>query len=521
MPKLTIDGQEIIVEEGATILAAAQRAGIAIPTLCHLPERPALTSCFVCVVKVNGGARLLPACATRVAEGMVVESDSEEVRTARRTALELLFSDHRGDCLGPCQSACPAHLDIPAMLRHIAAGRVREALITVKAHIALPAVLGRLCPEFCERACRRAHYDGAVTICALKRYVADVDLASSDPYLPACRPASGQRVAIVGAGPAGLAAAYYLLQHGHACTLYDRREQPGGTLHEVVRDGRLPGEVLQAEIARIAQLGATFRQGVGVGDTLSVAGLRADYDAVLLTVGELSADEASCLHVTLAGKGIHVDRHTLQTEHAGIFAAGSAVSPSPHVVRAVAEGRRAAYAIQRFLTGEAHDEPHFSVHMGRMTDAEATTFAEGMSPTPRAVCCQDGLSAETAQQEAARCLHCDCRKVADCRLRDYAIAYDVHAGKYAGEAHRRFERDTSQPAVVYETGKCITCGRCVQIAEEARERLGLAFVGRGFAVRVAVPFSATLADGLTTVAAACVAACPTGALAHRETETAQ
>ena len=153
--------------------------------------------------------RLVPACATPVAEGMQVESETDEIHAVRRSTLELLLSDHLGDCVAPCSFGCPAKMNIPQMLRQIAAGQFREALITVKADIALPAVLGRICPAPCEKVCRRGNLDRAIAICELKRIVANVDLDSAEPYLPPCRAASGKRVAIVGGGPAGLASAYY------------------------------------------------------------------------------------------------------------------------------------------------------------------------------------------------------------------------------------------------------------------------------------------------------------------------
>ncbi len=175
------------------------------------------------MVKLTASGRFVPACATAAAEGMEVESETAEVHQLRRDALELLLSDHLGDCLAPCWFACPARMDIPRMLRQIAAGDLRRAIATVKRDIALPAVLGRVCPAPCEKACRRGGLDAAVAICQLKRYVADVDLASGDPYVPACGPATGRRVAILGAGPTGLSAAYYLAQQGHACTMLRRR----------------------------------------------------------------------------------------------------------------------------------------------------------------------------------------------------------------------------------------------------------------------------------------------------------
>ena len=139
--KITIDGKQVKVSPGQTVLQAARQIGLDIPTLCHLEKCGPLTSCQVCLVKVvaNGQGRLAPSCATQVAPGMVIESETEEVHEARRTALELLFSDHVGDCLSPCHRLCPLQLNIPAMIRQIEAGRLDEAMTTMRQ--ALP--LGR------------------------------------------------------------------------------------------------------------------------------------------------------------------------------------------------------------------------------------------------------------------------------------------------------------------------------------------------------------------------------------------
>ncbi|MHC4369871.1 MAG: 2Fe-2S iron-sulfur cluster-binding protein, partial [Planctomycetota bacterium] len=194
MAKLTIDNREVEVANGATILDAAGKLGIDIPTLCFLTGCKPSTSCMVCVVEVEGFASLVPACATVATEGMKVRSDCEQVHEARKAALELLLSDHVGDCLGPCHTICPAQMNIPLMIRQIAAGELADAIATVKKDIALPAVLGRICPKPCERGCRRASLDDAVSICLLKRYVADVDLDSDKPYSPACKRKSGRSV---------------------------------------------------------------------------------------------------------------------------------------------------------------------------------------------------------------------------------------------------------------------------------------------------------------------------------------
>ena len=198
MPRITIDQREVELPPGATILDGARRLGIEIPTLCYLEGRTPLTTCLVCMVKIRETDRFVPACATEAVDGMHVESETEEVHAMRRTALELLVSDHVGDCVAPCQFACPAGMDIPKMLRQIAAGANEEAIRTIKRDIALPAVLGRICPKPCEKVCRRGKADDAVAICDLKRFAADVDLARETPYLPECRSSSGRRVAILG-----------------------------------------------------------------------------------------------------------------------------------------------------------------------------------------------------------------------------------------------------------------------------------------------------------------------------------
>ncbi|MHC4819023.1 MAG: 2Fe-2S iron-sulfur cluster-binding protein, partial [Planctomycetota bacterium] len=113
---LTIDGREVRVEDGTTILEAARGLGIKIPTLCHVDEVEPSASCFLCAVEVDGRATLAPSCAMPAAEGMVVHTHSDTVRESRKMALELLFSDHVGDCIGPCQTGCPARLDIPGFI---------------------------------------------------------------------------------------------------------------------------------------------------------------------------------------------------------------------------------------------------------------------------------------------------------------------------------------------------------------------------------------------------------------------
>ncbi len=516
MPKLTIDDREVEVADGATILDAAGKLGIDIPTLCFLKDCKPSTSCMVCVVEVEGFASLVPACATVAKDGMRVRSDCEQVHEARKAALELLLSDHVGDCLGPCHTICPAQMNIPLMIRQIAAGELSDAIATVKKNIVLPAVLGRICPRPCERGCRRAALDEAVSICLLKRYVADVDLESDNPYSPACMARKDKSVAIVGAGPAGLAAGYYLQQAGYDCTIFDDHEKPGGMLQYAVPEDELPRYVLDKEIARIEKLGVEFRCGTRIGDKTLLEELRKGFDAVFVAVGTLEPESVESMGLKPGRNGIAVDGRTYQTNLPDVFAGGDAVHKRKLTVRAVADGKEAAASIDQYLSGETvtgAGKP-FNTRIGKVRDDEKGAFAACGSGEPRVPPALegDGYTDKQARLEARRCLHCDCRKVDNCRLRQHSDEFGARPGRYKGD-RRPFVQQLQHPEVIYESGKCIDCGLCIQITAKAGEKLGLAFVGRGFDVRVAVPFDYSMAQALEHAAAKCVAACPTGALA--------
>jgi ferredoxin len=518
--KLTIDGQEVEATRGDTLLQTARRIGIDIPTLCHLEGLTPNTSCLVCLVKcsINGQSRMVPSCATQVQAGMVVESETDEVHEARRTALELLFSDHVGDCLSPCQRICPLGLNIPLMLRQIEAGHLDQAAVTMRDALPLPAVLGRLCHHPCENGCRRGAWDQPAAIRDLERHVADAQRQSHQPIVPFCKPSFGKSVAVVGAGPAGLSAAWDLVRAGVKCTVVDRRPQAGGTLLSRVDESTLPREALDADIAILQRMGVKFRFGVEFGGVITLEGLQRGFDAILLTVGELAQNEGN-FGVARTAAGIKVNAETYQTSAPSVFAAGSAVKSIPHLVRAMAEGRAAAECINRFLRGQpvSRSPKPFSSIMGRLEKPEIAAFLKHADPGERhhetcAGCAS--LPPATAATESARCLHCDCRSAGDCKLEEYAQRYGADPNRFRSE-RRPFEQHLQHGDIIFEPGKCILCGICVQLAEQAREPLGLTFIGRGFDVRVAAPLQKTIAEGLQKVAAECVRHCPTGALVFR------
>jgi len=410
-------------------------------------------------------------------------------------------------------------MNIPQMIRQIAAGDLSAALVTVKQDIALPAVLGRICPAPCEKACRRRQYDEAVSICLLKRYVADVDLQLPAPYLPKCEISQGKRVAIIGAGPAGLAAAYYLQQDGLGCTIFDDHDEPGGMLRYGVPEASLPRDVLAAEIAQIQKLGVMFRLGTRVGVGVSMEEIRRQFAAVFLGTGESKPGDVESLGIDVSPEGIQIDSQTNATSVPGVFAGGDATRKRRLAVRAAADGKEAAESIRQYLLGEQVIgwPKMFNSRMGKIDDAEMQKFvvpasAEGRKKPSDS---RGGFTPEEAHAEALRCLRCDCRKPDTCLLRQYACTHEARQSRYRAE-RRRFVQQTQHPDVIYEPGKCIDCGICIQIASQAGEKLGLTFVGRGFDVRVAVPFNESLAEGLKIAAAQCVQACPTGALAFKD-----
>ena len=302
--RVVIDGREIAVEPGTTILEAARRLGVEIPTLCHVPGSEPSASCFLCCVQVEGRRALSPSCAMPVADGMVVETATDDVRASRKMALELLLSDHAGDCVAPCAVRCPAGLDIPGFVRQIAGGGPREAMEILFGTLSLPGTLGRVCPRLCEEGCRRCDHDDPLAIAALHRWATDENSHSPAPYEPPPAPSSGKSVGIIGAGPAGLTAAFYLLRQGHAATLYDAQPLPGGMLRYGIPAYRLPRAALDAEIDVIRRLGASFEMGRRWGQDFSLEDLRRRHDAVFLAIGAQRSRALGCPGDELALAGL-------------------------------------------------------------------------------------------------------------------------------------------------------------------------------------------------------------------------
>jgi formate dehydrogenase major subunit len=690
--KLEINGKRIIAVDNRTILAVARENGIHdIPTLCHDEQLAPFTSCFVCVVKVKGARSLLPACSTKVTDGMVVETSTPEVRKSRKAALELLVSNHHADCIGPCHQECPAGVDIQGYVALAALGKFREAIRLIKEKNPLPAICGRVCTRPCEvSGCRRNLLDQAVGIDNIKRFIADLDLGMAQPFRPETAPSNGKRVAVVGAGPGGLACAYYLAIRGYAVQIYEAQPEAGGMLRYGIPEYRLPKEVLDSEIGQILDLGVKLSTNVFLGKDFTVAGLKNQgFDAVFLALGawesstmrvknenvagvipgieflknvglrrpvevsgkvmvvgggntaidcartalRLGAGEVTLLYrrtraempanpieieeaeregvklqllvaptQVLASEGrltalecqrmelgepdasgrrspkpvrgsefqipcdyviaaigqsttmrqlvgsspvefappgeslkltryetVQIDSGTFETTVEGVFAGGDVVTGAATVVEAVAAGRKAAHAIDAFITtGKAAREPVPFVSRKSLFGKATTDDLRSTEKIPHRHMpvlppeerlggfaeVELGYGVDDVSRESARCLECGCSAMFSCDLRRLATDYGAEAKTFLGEA-KQYRVDRSHPLIELDPAKCILCGRCIRMCSEVVGKSAYGFVNRGFGTIVRPALGGSLLDTDCVSCGLCIGTCPTGAISTK------
>lgn len=284
---ITIDGIPFNATEGDTVLVTARKAGIEIPSMCSDLRIKPNGECGLCVVEVDGQANPVKSCELQVKEGLQITTKSDHLAEIRQGILNHYLSHHNAYCLPPCSFRCPAGIDIPGYVGLIAQKKYVEATALIKEKLPLPQVIGRICPRPCESVCRRSQVDEdqPVAICSLKRFAGDKARESGTSTQPTPKPSTGKKVAIVGAGPGGLSAAYFLALEGHHVTLFEAQEAAGGMLRYGIPPYRLPDDILDAEVADILALGVELHLNKRLGTDFTLDELSSNFDATFLAIG--------------------------------------------------------------------------------------------------------------------------------------------------------------------------------------------------------------------------------------------
>ncbi|MEE8300127.1 MAG: FAD-dependent oxidoreductase [Desulfatiglandales bacterium] len=219
----------------------------------------------------KSGCRFCTACVEVCPTGALMDKD--------------IRAGHEEEDLVPCRAACPADINIPDYVRLIAEGKVDEANALIREKVPFPGILGRVCARPCEDVCRRGGVNEPVSICALKRFAADSEQGLWKGSMN-LKVDTGHKVAVVGSGPAGLTAAFYLRKMGHQVTVFESRPLPGGMMRYGIPNYRLPFSILEKEIKDILQLGLGLKIGRALGKDFTIDGLKREgYEAVFLAVG--------------------------------------------------------------------------------------------------------------------------------------------------------------------------------------------------------------------------------------------
>ena len=210
----------------------------------------------------------------------------KNILTVRTMSQRLLTFNTEDGALAPCRQTCPAEIDIPSYIRHIREGDYAAAVKTIRERNPLLLSCGRVCPHPCEDYCRRGIEEEAVSINQLKRFVADWEMNCGQRIPISCAPDTGKKVAIIGGGPAGVSAAYFLRRLGHAPTIFEALSKLGGITRYGIPEYRLPDEVLDWEIDGILDLGIDVHYNTVLGEDFSIKSLREEgFDAIFMGIG--------------------------------------------------------------------------------------------------------------------------------------------------------------------------------------------------------------------------------------------
>jgi len=416
--------------------------------------------------------------------------------------------------------ACPAFMDIPNMLRLIAQNKFAEALRLVKEEIALPIILGYICPAPCEKACRRNQLDEAVSICTLKKFVAIDDLESNHFYLPQKEAKTNKKVAIIGSGSAGLACAFHLLKMGHESVVFDKNPEAGGSMRYDIPDEKLPKSAIDDEVNILKEFGAEFRLNTEINKSVFENEIKKEFDAIVFAMGDFDKANFHQFGFESNKHGLMVNRETFEVNEEGVFACGNIIRSRRMAVTSVAQGKAAAWSVNLFLKGENPSKKHrmFNSKFGKLFEIEIAEYQKETKAHKRIKLPNgklDNFSAEQAVKESERCMHCDCRKPDTCKLRIYSDEYQADRKKFLFGERKKIKKYTQHEIIVYEPEKCIKCNLCVEISAKEKDSLGFTTIHRGFNVEISIPYNKSIKGLFEKTARKCAAACPTGAISLR------
>jgi len=298
--------------------------------------------------------------------------------------------------------------------------------------------------------------------------------------------------------------------------MIDRHDRPGGSLLGL-KEEELPAEVLQGEVELIKKTGVKFSMDLAL-DGAGFKKIVKDKDAVIVAVGK---GESGIVEwgLPMHPRGAEADGSTYRVAESTVFVVGSALKPSRMAIRALGQGKEAVFSVDQLLKGEEvrGEKFMFNSRFGKLAEAEFAEYLKESVPGNRLEPVQlaDGFDREQVMQEAARCLHCDCRELENCRLRIYSDQYGADQKRFKSDERELCRKSDQHDHVIYEPSKCIKCGLCVRITEKYSEEFGFTFIGRGFDVVVEVPFNEPLGNALKKVANEVADACPTGAISRK------
>jgi ferredoxin len=277
-------------------------------------------------------------------------------------------------------------------------------------------------------------------------------------------------------------------------------------------------EVLEREISSILETGIMLKTGVAV-DRNGFEKLQAIYDVIILATGTIQ-DDVRTWQIEAGHHGISIGKSTYLTSIPGVFAIGNAIRTVKSAVRSVGQGKEVATCVDQYLSGEkVTGHPRmFNSRFGKLRSEEIGEYLKESHPGSRqepAGGLAKGFGSTEMKKEANRCMHCDCRDMHSCKLRVHADKYGAVQKKYKGDDFKPVTKVFVHDAIIYEPQKCIKCGICVRLTALQQDKYGFTFIGRGFDVRIGIPFDETLATQLNETAINIANACPTGALSTR------